>query len=66
LGFWGWVLSAPETATGKVTSSVAAGQDVSALDAKVVEDARLIVLQKEREVVARLIGSSASAGGRRK
>jgi hypothetical protein len=49
-----------------MTSSVAAGQDVSALDAKVVEDARLIVLQKEREVVARLIGSSASAGGRRK
>ncbi|KAF4201327.1 hypothetical protein CNMCM8927_001699 [Aspergillus lentulus] len=53
-------------ATGKTSSSVAAGQDVSALDAKVVEDARLIVLQKEREVVARLIGSSASAGARRK
>ncbi|GIJ92260.1 hypothetical protein Asppvi_011237 [Aspergillus pseudoviridinutans] len=53
-------------ATGKMSSSVAAARDVSALDAKVVEDARLIVLQKEREVVARLIGSSASAGGRRK
>lgn len=55
-------------ATGKMSSSspVAAGQDVSALDARVVEDARLIVLQKEREVVARLIGSSASAGGRRR
>ncbi|PKX95009.1 transferase hexapeptide domain protein [Aspergillus novofumigatus IBT 16806] len=53
-------------ATGKMSSSVAVGQDVSALDAKVVEDARLIILQKEREVVARLIGSSASAGGRRK
>lgn len=53
-------------ATGKMSSSVVAGQDLSAPDAKVVEDARLIVLQKEREVVARLIGSSASAGARRK
>jgi hypothetical protein len=59
-------------ATGKMSSSVsssvaaAAGQDGSALDARVVEDARLIVLQREREVVARLIGASASAAGRRR
>ena len=48
-------------ATGKVVSPVAAAQGVTVLEAKVTEDARLMALQKEREVLVRLLGSSATA-----
>lgn len=36
------------------------------LQGEIVEDARLVVLAKERETLVRLIGATAGAGARRK
>ncbi|KAE8355401.1 trimeric LpxA-like protein [Aspergillus coremiiformis] len=51
-------------ATRKMGSVMAAAQGIQALEGRLIEDARLVVLQKEREVLVRLIGSG--AGGRRR
>ncbi|KAB8229780.1 transferase hexapeptide domain protein [Aspergillus alliaceus] len=50
-------------ATEKMSSATAVAQGIQALEGRVIEDARLMVLQKEREALVRLIGS---AGGRRR
>ncbi|KAI9040126.1 transferase hexapeptide domain protein [Aspergillus affinis] len=52
-------------AQGKMSSATAAAQGGQALEAGVIEEARLMVLNKEREALARLIGASASSGRRR-
>ncbi|KAH8435307.1 transferase hexapeptide domain protein [Aspergillus melleus] len=52
-------------AKGKMSSVTAAAQGIQALEAGVIEEARLMVLDKEREALARLIGASASSGRRR-
>lgn len=52
-------------AKGKMSSATAAAQGVQSLEAGVIEEARLMVLGKEREALARLIGASASSGRRR-
>ncbi|KAA8649735.1 transferase hexapeptide domain protein [Aspergillus tanneri] len=51
-------------ARGKMSSTTAVAQGIQSLEARVMEDARLAVLQKEREALSRLIGASSS--GRRK
>ncbi|KAI9932693.1 hypothetical protein ASPWEDRAFT_22463 [Aspergillus wentii DTO 134E9] len=53
-------------AKGKMSSAVAVAQGIQGLEGKVIEDARLIVLHKEREALSRMIGSSAGAGARRR
>ncbi|KAB8079486.1 trimeric LpxA-like protein [Aspergillus leporis] len=51
-------------ATEKMSSATAAAQGFQALEGRVIEDARLMVLQKEREALVKLIGSG--GGGRRR
>ncbi|GMG01186.1 unnamed protein product [Aspergillus oryzae var. brunneus] len=51
-------------ATEKMSSATATTQGIQALEGRVIEDARLMVLQKEREALVRLIGSG--GGGRRR
>ena len=51
-------------ATEKMSSATAATQGIQALEGRVIEDARLMVLQKEREALVRLIGPG--GGGRRR
>ncbi|KAE8148254.1 hypothetical protein BDV25DRAFT_20504 [Aspergillus avenaceus] len=45
-------------ATGKMSSVTAVAQGIQTLEGRVIEDARLMVLQKEREALVRLIGST--------
>lgn len=42
------------------------GQGQLPLEGRVIEDARLVVLQKEREALVKLIGSSGGAAPRRR
>lgn len=54
-------------ATKAATGTSAVQQQGQVLEGKVIEDARLVVLKKEREALVRLIGAtSTGSGGRRR
>lgn len=56
----------PHVALGQGQPGQGRGGEGEVLEGRVVEDARLVVLGKEREAVARMVGVGAGGSGRRR